>query len=143
MGEADLLSASFLIETAQYYIFVVIPAYKFLGRFHWMPVLGPKPAFVSYHLMRIYNRRFKKIVLARRAAGEAGRRNHGRRVKALFDLQTAPIRMVARGLKLWALAELDYARLSVKRLFAGRSESEAEAPTQTSAAQDPVRGPGT
>lgn len=126
MGEQDLLSASFLVETAQYYIFVVIPAYKFHGKFHWVPVLGPRPAFISYHLMRIYNRRFKKIALARRAAGEAGRRNHGRRVKALFDLQAAPFRMVARGLKLWALAELDYARLSVKRLFAGRAAAVPE-----------------
>jgi hypothetical protein len=67
MGEHDLLSASFLIETAQYYIFVVIPAYRLAGKFQWMPVLGPKPAFISYHLMRIYNRRFKKIVLARYA----------------------------------------------------------------------------
>jgi flavin-dependent dehydrogenase len=120
MGEQDLLSASFLIETAQYYLFVVIPAYKIYGRFHWMPVLGPKPAFFSYHLMRIYNRRFKAIVLNRRAAGEAGRRNHGRRVKALFDLQTAPVRMAARGLKLWMLAEADNLRLVVKRMFSGR-----------------------
>ena len=30
------------IDTAQYYIFVVIPAYRVLGRFHWMPVLGPR-----------------------------------------------------------------------------------------------------
>jgi flavin-dependent dehydrogenase len=120
MGEQDLLSASFLIETAQYYLFVVIPAYKIYGRFHWMPVLGPKPAFFSYHLMRIYNRRFKAIVLNRRAAGEAGRRNHGRRVKALFDLQTAPVRLAARGLKLWMLAEADNLRLVVKRMFAGR-----------------------
>jgi len=122
MGEHDLLSASFLIETAQYYIFVVGPAYRIHGKFHWMPVLGPKPAFFSYHLMRIYNRRFKAIVLNRRAAGEAGRRNHGRRVKALFDLQTAPFRMVARGLKLWLYAELDNLRLNVKRLFAGKPE---------------------
>jgi len=120
MGEHDLLSASFLIETAQYYIFVVIPAYRLAGKFQWMPVLGPKPAFISYHLMRIYNRRFKAIALARRAAGEAGRRNDGRRVKALFDLQTAPIRMAARGLKIWLLAELDNARLAVKRRFAGK-----------------------
>jgi flavin-dependent dehydrogenase len=122
MGEHDLLSASFLIETAQYYIFVVTPAYRFHGKFHWMPVLGPKPAFLSYHLMRIYNRRFKAIVLNRRAAGEAGLRNDGRRVKALFDLQGSPVRMVARGLKLWAYAEMDNVRLSLKRLFAGRRE---------------------
>jgi flavin-dependent dehydrogenase len=120
MGEHDLLSASFLIDTAQYYIFVVIPAYRFFGKFHWMPVLGPKPAFFSYHMMRIYNRRFKAIALARRAAGEAGRRNHGRRVKVLFDLKGAPVHMAARGVKLWIFAELDNVRLTVKRLFAGR-----------------------
>lgn len=124
MGEHDLLSASFLIETGQYYIFVVIPAFKVYGKFHWMPILGPKPAFISYHLMRIYNRRFKKIALARRAAGEAGRRNNGRRVKALFDLRVAPFHMVARGVKIWMLAELDYARLMVKRLFAGRGAAD-------------------
>jgi flavin-dependent dehydrogenase len=120
MGEHDLLSASFLIDTAQYYIFVVIPAYRFFGRFQWMPVLGPKPAFLSYHMMRIYNGRFKTIALARRAAGEAGRRNDGRRIKALYDLQLGPFRMAARGLKLWGLAEMDHLRLAAKRLFAGR-----------------------
>jgi flavin-dependent dehydrogenase len=120
MGEHDLLSASFLMDTAQYYIFVVIPAYKLFGKFFWMPVLGPKPAFISYHMMRIYNRRFKAIALARRAAGEAGRRNDGRRVRALFDLKTAPLHMAARGVKIWMLAEMDNLRLSVKRLFAGK-----------------------
>jgi hypothetical protein len=95
-----------------------------------MPVLGPKPAFFSYHLMRVYNRRFKAIALARRAAGEAGRRNDGRRVKALFDLQFAPFRMIARGLKLWALAELDNARLAVKRLLAGRRMVSVETPVE-------------
>ena len=131
MGEHDLLSASCLIETAQYYIFIVIPAYRFHGKFHWMPVLGPKPAFFSYHLMRIYNRRFKAITLNRRAAGEAGRRNDGRRVKMLFDLKGAPFRMVAKGLKIWAFAELDNARLVVKRLFGGRrAEAVGEMPVK-------------
>jgi flavin-dependent dehydrogenase len=127
MGEQDLLSASFLIDTAQYYIFVVMPAYRFFGKFHWMPVLGPKPAFFSYHMMRIYNRRFKAIALARRAAGEAGRRNHGRRVKVLFDLKGAPFRMAAKGVKLWVFAELDNVRLVMKRLFAGRPAEAAAA----------------
>jgi len=108
MGESDLLSASFLIDTAQYYLFVVMPAYKFLKRFDWMPVLGPKPAFLSYHLMRLYNRRFKTIADARRAAGEAGKRNDGRRVKAYYNLGFAPVRMAMRGLKLWLYAEVDY-----------------------------------
>ena len=80
-----------------------------------MPVLGPKPAFFSYHLMRIYNRRFKKIALARREMGEAGRRNDGRRVKAFFSLSVAPLRMIARGLWIWMSAEADLLRLRIKR----------------------------
>ena len=120
MGEHDLLSASFLIETAQYYIFLVTPAYRGTGKFPWMPVLGPKPAFFGYHLMRIYNRRFKKIALARREMGEAGVRNDGRRVKVFFNLGFAPFRMVGRGLRIWALAEADFLRLRLKRLFAGK-----------------------
>ncbi|MEA2564074.1 MAG: hypothetical protein QOH06_5578 [Acidobacteriota bacterium] len=121
MGEHDLLSASVLIETAQYYLFVVIPAYRVMGKFHWMPVLGPKPAFFSYNLMRIYNRRFKKIALARREMGEAGIRNDGRRVKFFFNLSFAPFRMVGRGLRIWAMAEADLLRLRLKRLFSGKS----------------------
>ncbi|MBK5259508.1 MAG: NAD(P)/FAD-dependent oxidoreductase [Thermoanaerobaculia bacterium] len=117
MGEADLLSASFILDTAHYYIFVVMPAYRFMKKFFWMPVLGPKPAFVSYHLMSFYNRRFKEIAINRRAAGESGMRNDARRYKAYFNLNVAPFHMVARGLKLWALAELDNVRLAVKRVF--------------------------
>lgn len=128
MGEHDLLSASFLIETAQYYMFLVIPAYRVMGRFHWMPVLGPKPAYFSYNLMRIYNRRFKAITLARRAAGEAGRRNDGRRVKGFFNLGFAPLQMVGRGLGIWALAEIDLLRIHLKRLFSGKQAMPAEEP---------------
>ena len=115
MGEADLLSAAFLIDTAQYYLFVVIPAYKFMKKFHWMPVLGPKPAFISYHLMRIYNRRFKVIAEGRRVAGQAGKYNDGRRIKAYFNLDYAPMRMVWRGLKLWMRAEVGHLLRSRKK----------------------------
>lgn len=115
MGEADLLAASFLLDTAHYYIFVVIPAYRFLKQFFWMPVLGPKPAFVSYHLMSFYNRRFKAIAEARRNASRAGLRNDGRRIKAYFDLGFAPFRMLLRGLKLWYFAEMDAIRLKFVR----------------------------
>jgi hypothetical protein len=115
MGEADLLTASFLFDTAQYYLFVVIPAYRFMQKFHWMPVLGPKPAFISYHLMQIYNRRFKAIALNRRAAGEAGQRNDGRRIRAFYNLNAAPIHMALRAMKMWLIAELDNVRLLFKK----------------------------
>lgn len=124
MGEHDLLSAAFLIETAQYYIFLVMPAYRIMGRFYWMPVLGPKQAAVSYPMMRLANLRLKALALARRAAGEAGRRNHGQRISALFDLKLSPFRMLAKGLKLWGYAEIDGVRLAVRRLFARRPDPE-------------------
>jgi hypothetical protein len=117
MGEQDLLSASFLMDTAQYYLFVVIPAYRVSKRFVGVPVLGPKQAFFIYHLMRAYNRRFKTIALARRRLGAEGRRNHGRRLKPYFALDWAPVRMTLRGLRMWALAELDLLRLRALSLF--------------------------
>jgi len=119
MGEQDLLSASFLLDTAQYYLFIVTPAYRVHGRFRWMPVLGDGPSGLNYRLMCLYNRRFKAIALARRRLGEEGRRNDGRRLKVYFNLGLAPVRMTARGLKLWALAEADLLRLRLKALLAG------------------------
>lgn len=125
MGELDLLAASFLIDTAQYYIFVVIPAYKIHRRFHWMPVLGPKPAFFSYHLMRLYNRRFGAIARLRREAGMEGRFNSNRRINAYFNLELAPFRMVLRGLRLWLLAEIDSIGVALARMR-GAVESPSE-----------------
>jgi Dehydrogenases (flavoproteins) len=132
MGEADLLGAAMILDTAHYYIFVVIPAYRFAKKFQWMPVLGPKPAFFSYHFIKLYHQRFKAIALARRAAGEAGARNDGRRIKAYFNLSLSPFHMVLRGVKIWAFAEADNVRLQVRRLSRRRTaatESPAEGAT--------------
>jgi hypothetical protein len=120
MGEADLLAAAMILDTAHYYIFVVMPAYRIAKKFQWMPVLGPKPAFFSYHFIKLYHRRFKAIALARRAAGEAGVRNNGRRIRVYFNLNLAPAHMVLRGVKLWAFAEADNVRLQLRRLFGRR-----------------------
>ena len=105
------------MDTAQYYLFVVIPAYRVFKRFLWMPVLGSKQGFFNYHFMRSYNRRFKAIALARRRLGAEGRRNHGRRLKPYFALDWSPVRMTLRGLRMWAVAELDLLRLRTLSLF--------------------------
>jgi hypothetical protein len=135
MGEHDLLTASMLLDTAHYYLFVVMPAYRIMKKFFWMPVLGPKEAFFSYHLIRLYSRRFVKLAKLRMEMGEGGRRNDGRRISAYFDLTFAPVRMGARGLKLWAFAELDGVRLSLKKLFSKKrpvaEPSATEAPEQS------------
>lgn len=134
MGEGDLLSAAMLIDTAQYYIFVVIPAYRILKKFHWMPVLGPKPAFISYHLMQTYNRRFKAIAEGRRAAGYGGLMNDGRRIKAYFNLGLAPMQMAGRGVKIWLKAEAGLLWLRWKKLWRRKS---VEAPPAQSAVEQP------
>jgi flavin-dependent dehydrogenase len=144
MGEADLLAASFLLDTAHYYIFVVIPAYRVAKTFVWMPVLGPKPAFFSYHLIKFYNRRFKTIAMNRRAAGEAGLRNDGRRIKAYYHLAFAPMHMALRGLKFWLKAELDNVRLlfrrrpRVSRAPERGAQTESTAPPAPSAIAHPM-----
>jgi flavin-dependent dehydrogenase len=126
MGEADLLSAAMLLDTAQYYIFVVVPAYRRHRRFHWMPVLGPREAFFAYWFLRLYHWRFQRLAELRRRVGEAGRRNAGRRINAFFDLGGAPWRMGLRGTKLWLFAELDGLRLLLKRLFGGTVDTKTE-----------------
>lgn len=138
MGEADLLSAAFLLDTAQYYLFIVMPAYRFKRKFVWMPVLGPKPAGLSYGLMSFYNRRFKSIALARRAAGTAGARNNGRRIRAYFNLNLAPVHMALRGFRFWLVAELDYARLQLRRLLR-RSPRNVETEKPVVPASEPQR----
>jgi hypothetical protein len=117
MGEHDLLAAATLIDTAQYYIFLVIPAYRFFKRFHWMPVLGPKQAKLSSAGLRIYNTRFKKLALLRREMGVDGRRNDGRRINFFFNLGLAPTHMLMRGMKLWLYAEIEGLGLQWKKLF--------------------------
>ena len=139
MGEGDLLSAAMLIDTAQYYIFVIIPAYRLLKKFHWMPVLGPKPAFISYQMMLAYNRRFKAIAEGRRSAGVGGLMNDGRRIKAYFNLGLAPMHMAARGVKLWLKAEAGLAWLSWKKLW--RRKPAATAAPEPPVSPSPARPP--
>jgi flavin-dependent dehydrogenase len=140
MGEADLLSAAFLLDTAQYYIFLVIPAYRFFERFLWMPVLGPKAGLGSYLFMRLYSRRLIALAKLRREMGEEGRRNHGRRIKAFYNLNFAPIHMYGRGIKLWMWAELDGVRLRAKKLL-GMGRKGVAVPVTPSPVATPAQAP--
>lgn len=124
-GEHDLVCASFLLDTALYYIFVITPAYRFVKAFVPVPVLGPKQAYPSYLLLKFAKHRFRRITALRRRAGEAGARNDGRRVKAYFNLNLAPFHMFARGVKFWLFAEADAVRLRLKLLIWRRPASDA------------------
>jgi hypothetical protein len=67
--------------------------------------------------MRLYTRRLVALANLRREMGEEGLRNNGRRIKAFFNLNLAPVHMYARGIKLWMLAEADGLRLKLKKLL--------------------------
>ncbi|MFN0134425.1 MAG: NAD(P)/FAD-dependent oxidoreductase [Phycisphaerales bacterium] len=117
MGERDLVSAAFLMETAQYYLFVVMYAYRALGRFFWMPVLAQRRAHLSFLLMRFSHRRFVRIADRRHRLGRTGANNDRRRVKVYFNLGAAPARMLAKGLGMWLRAELGNAALLIGSMF--------------------------
>jgi flavin-dependent dehydrogenase len=122
MGEHDLTSASFLIDTTAYYTFLVLPAYRFAKRFVNDPVLAPRGALPIYTLLRFMKWRFKRIAALRLAAGEAGARNNNRRIRAFYNLNLAPAHMFLRGVKLWVYAEIDAVRLRIKTLFRRRPD---------------------
>lgn len=126
-GEHDLITAAFLLDTALYYIFLVMPAYRVAKAFVPTPVLGPKVAMPSYLVMKFLKWRFKRIAAVRREAGQAGLRNNGRRIKAYFNLNLAPFHMFARGVKLWLHAEAGAAWLRLKSLRR-KSMTEPEKP---------------
>ncbi|HEX8916712.1 MAG TPA: NAD(P)/FAD-dependent oxidoreductase [Humisphaera sp.] len=121
-GEHDLISAAFLIDTALYYVFSVIPAYRFAKRFRSEPVLSPRAAFPFLAGMTFAKWRFRRLADLRARAGEAGARNDRRRVRAFYNLEyPAVLRMLGRGLKLWAYAEADGLRLRAKLLLGKRA----------------------
>jgi flavin-dependent dehydrogenase len=127
-GEHDLIAASFLLDTALYYIFLVIPAYRFAKRFLPSPVLGARVAMPSYLMMKFMKWRFRRIADLRLRAGEAGARNKGVRIKAFFNLNLAPFHMLARGAKLWVRAEMDALRLRAKLLASPAVRSAGSSP---------------
>jgi flavin-dependent dehydrogenase len=138
-GEHDLISASFLLDTALYYIFVVTPAYRFVNAFVPVPVLGPRQAYPSYVLLKFARHRFIRIADLRRRMGEAGERNDRQRIKAYFDVGLSPFRMFGRGLKLWLRAELDGIRLRLKSMVNPAAAEAAPAVTTLVATTDSFR----
>jgi flavin-dependent dehydrogenase len=110
MGDYDLMSASFLIDTATYYFVAVHPAYKKSFRTLRYPPFGDAGGEVGLHLVGFYNRRLVRIARCRRARGTYGKRNAGRRPRLVgFSLGAASAWMLLLGLGYWARAEAEHA----------------------------------
>ncbi len=119
MGDVELMRCSFLVDTALYYLGVVGPAMRnqvAIGH----PIFGLPLAATRYaaHLMYFFKGRLVKIARFRLQTGRYGRRNIGEHLYGrAFDLNGPSIRILLKGLSLWAALELDYLR---HRLSAGK-----------------------
>ncbi len=137
MGDADLLGAAFLIDTALYYLGVVTPVYKDLEAIA-NPAFGvdlPQATW-AYHLMRKINGRLLKLARLRRAAGTYGRNNLGQhRYSRAFGLGLAAnLPGLLKGIRIWMGVELECLG---HRLRHGRVDVSAPIPSPPVAAKMP------
>ncbi len=112
MGDAELMSAAFLLDVSMYFAGVVVPVYgdpeqEFL-KFPFQEKTG---AFFAA-LMKFYNRRLVALAKRRIETGTFGRRNSGWR--ELYDGFVPDARLrkpLLRGLRRWAQCEFFNLRL--------------------------------
>ncbi len=109
LGDAELTTCAFLVDTALYYLGVVTQVYKDLEQIKnptfGLPIIHTR---IAYRMMRIFNRRMLRLARLRRQAGTYGRRNADWRVFAKsFGLGRGSVGPLFRGLCLWARLELE------------------------------------
>ncbi len=106
IGEADLMTASLLLDVSSYYGGLVIPAYRDAEEaFSRLPFEG-RPGRIAAKIMNFYRGRLVTLGKNRAAAGRLGETNHGWR--ALYDGFAPDWRLrknVVAGLRLWLRAE--------------------------------------
>ncbi len=132
MGDAELMSAGFLLDVASYYFGLVIPAYRnpeeaFLA----LPFHGRRGR-IAASAMKFYNRRLVALAKRRLATGHFARHNAGWR--ELYDGFVPDFRvtkLLRKGLLRWWKAELTNLRL----IFA----SPATTPAKRSEAGTPLQ----
>lgn len=140
MGDADLLGAAFLIDTALYYMGVVKPVQKNLENIA-NPAFGvdlPQATWI-YHIMTGITRRLTKLARFRRQTGTSGRHNVGRRYlsRPFGKGVRGSLHPLLQGLGMWFRVELEYLGY---RLRHGRVDVSAPVPSKHPA-QDPMPMP--
>lgn len=138
MGDADLLGAAFLIDTALYYLGVVTPVYKNLEAIA-NPAFGvdlPQATF-AYRTMKAINGRLLQLARQRRAAGTYGRHNLGEhRYSRAFGLGLrANLPGLLKGIRIWMNVELECLGY---RLRHGRVDTSSPVPDRDVAAKVPA-----
>ena len=107
-GDAELVAASYFLDTSMYYLGVVEQVYADTDQLAH-PGFGKevRRARLAYRFMRFYRGRLVRLARARRRLGIYGRRNRDWRVlHPSFRLGRAATRSLSRGVRLWLGAEL-------------------------------------
>jgi flavin-dependent dehydrogenase len=107
MGDYDLMTAAFLLDTGLYYAAAIMPVYRWSHDRLGLPPFFQDGAEVGYYPIRFYNRRLAAIAKRKMALGIYGNHNAGRRPGFVgFSVRSALFVMIAHGLLRWWKAEL-------------------------------------
>ena len=112
MGDAELMSAGFLLDVASYYFGLVIPAYRDPEKaFLELPFHGTRGRMAA-SVIKFYNRRLVALAKRRLATGHFARRNAGwRELYDGFVPDSRVMKLLRKGLLRWWKAELTNLRL--------------------------------
>ncbi len=115
MGDYDTMTASFLLDTALYYMFIIWPVHR-SSRGLLYPPFYRKYAIVGMYPIRFYQRRLISIAKRRMRLGIYGSRNAGRRPRLLgFTLGATTIWLFIQGLARYVRAEAENAWTYIAR----------------------------
>lgn len=108
LGDLDLLRVAFRLDIASYYLYVARFLFHSGEHMLEMPPFSPPQAGPFFRLMAFYNRRLAAMGRMRRARGEFGKNNRGRRdLVPGFNFRLGQLfRTVLEGLRLWLALEL-------------------------------------
>ena len=107
MGDYDLMTPAFLLDTGLYYAAAIMPLYRWSHERLGFPPFFQDGAEFGYYPIRFYNRRLVKIAKRKMALGIYGNHNHGRRPGFVgFSVRSSLFVMIGHGLLRWWKAEL-------------------------------------
>ena len=116
MGDYDLMTPAFLLDTGLYYAAAIMPVYRWSHDRLGFPPFFQDGAEVGYYPIRFYNRRLAKIAKRKMALGIYGNHNHGRRPGFVgYSVRSSLFVMIAHGLLRWWKAEIANAWTYVAR----------------------------
>jgi flavin-dependent dehydrogenase len=107
MGDYNLMTVAFLIDTSLYYYFMVIPIHRKGSMRMLQPPFYPKHSDTAASVIGFYGRRLASIARRKMKLGIYGNHNHGRRPSFPgFSLRWGAVGMLWYGVWRWFAAEL-------------------------------------